>query len=334
MAGPSPKVLAALSGGVDSSVAAALVRDSGRTVVGVTLLMGGGDARAARAAADALGIEHVVVDAHEAFARRVVEPSRRARRAGLTPNPCVPCNERVKIGALLDLAGDLDAGLVVTGHYARVRGRTLMRGRDRDKDQSYMLFTLAGDRRLGRVDFPLGSLTKDRVRELARRLGLPNTDRPESQDLCFELRDAALERPGPIVDERGVRLGTHDGLGRYTVGQHRGVRVPGSDRLFVLALRPARNEVVVGPASALAFSTVRSTLEAWDGPPPVEPADVTARIRYRQRDLPATAVARDGTLVVTFRQARAAAAPGQALVCYEGERVKGGGWILSATSRP
>jgi len=337
-----------MSGGVDSSTAAALVKERGFEVVGATLKLwscdldpggpappgraccGEADIPDARAVAGVLGIEHHVVDGRAEFVRTVVHASRDVQAAGGTPNPCVLCNEHLKFGLLLDWAREQGASSVVTGHYARIdrTGRpTLLRGMDRSKDQSYFLFTLAGDARLKQIDFPLGGMTKVEVRERAAALGLRVADKDESQDLCFPVASRESDRPGDVVDGRGAVLGLHEGLSRYTVGQRKGIGVPGSRRLYVVGLRPEANQVVVGPREALMCGNVRVVGAVWSGPLPDGSVDVTARIRSRHDPAPARVMADGGDLLVEFAEPQMAVAPGQALVCYEGDRVLGGGWI-------
>lgn len=350
-------VVAAMSGGVDSTVAASMMRDAGHDVLGVTLrtwdceldpsparargrtCCGRADAADAVAAARALGIPHREVDARDVFLQEVIEPSREAQRRGLTPNPCILCNEHVKFGFLISLLGELDADRLVTGHYARLASRpgripALCRARDRSRDQAYVLFSLAGTERLARLDFPLGALRKDEVRRMASALDLPNALKPESQDLCFPVRDPGEDRPGEIVDVAGRVLGTHDGLSLYTLGQHRRLRVRGSEKVFVLALDPVRNLVVVGDEQGLMASGVVARLVSWDGDPPTRTMPVTTRIRYRQDPVEATASVSKGRILVRFGEPQRAVTPGQALVLYEGDRVLGGGWILSSAWPP
>jgi len=337
-----------MSGGVDSSTAAALMLERGHDVVGVTLKLwscdldpsgpaphgraccGEGDIPDARAVAGVLGIEHHVLDGRATFVERVVHAARDVQAAGGTPNPCVLCNEHLKFGLLLDWARTHGASLLVTGHYARI-DRTgapaLLRGVDRSKDQSYFLFTLAGGKRLAGIEFPLGGMTKASVRERAAALGLPVADKGESQDLCFPVASRASDRPGEIVDGQGAVLGRHRGLSRYTVGQRKGLGIPGAHRLYVVALRPGLNRLVVGPEEALLCGRVRVARVVWPGGPPDGPVRVQARIRYRHEPAPATVTPDGDALVVAFDAPQKAVTPGQALVCYDGERVLGGGWI-------
>jgi tRNA-specific 2-thiouridylase len=329
-------IVAAMSGGVDSSVAAALVKADGADVLGVSLRMHGCDLDPAyacrcdpqetRRVAEAIGIPHEVVDARAEFTTRVVQPARDEQARGRTPNPCVTCNQQVKFGLLLEWAVERGADALVTGHYARRQGTRLLAGRDRSKDQSYFLFTLAGDARLHRVGFPVGEMLKSEVRAEASRRGLPVARREESQDLCFPVRDRDSDRPGDIVDADGKVLGTHDGLSGYTVGQRRGIGVPAPARLYVLALDRERNRVVVGPGEALERHEVTAEIAAWAGPAGERHAQV--KVRYRQDPVPARVRISAGRIEACLERPVRAVTPGQALVCYDGELVLGGGWIV------
>ena len=339
-----------MSGGVDSSTAAAVMRDRGFEVLGVTLKLwscdldpggpappgraccGEADVPDARAVADVLGIEHQVLDGRAEFVRRVVHEARDVQASGRTPNPCVLCNEHLKFGMLLDWARERGASLLVTGHYARIdrtAGPALLRGVDPSKDQSYFLFTLAGGERLSLVDFPLGSMTKREVRRRAAALGLPVAHKDESQDLCFPVASRDSDRPGEVVDVQGRVVGRHEGLSRFTVGQRKGLAIPGSARTYVVELRPAENRVVIGSGDALLSTEVLVEDAVWAGGRPGGPVDVRARVRYRHEPVPARVEPEDGGLKVTFETPLRAVSPGQALVCYDGERVLGGGWIAS-----
>ncbi len=347
------RVLAAMSGGVDSSVAAAIMVARGHRVTGLTLSLwscdldptasdlrgrsccGGADTSAAREAARSLGIPHVVLDSRGHFLEDVVWRARDDQAAGLTPNPCILCNERIKFGFLLEWALGNCFTMLVTGHHARVdrghppAGPALLRGMDASKDQSYVLYTLAGDRRLDSIDFPVGAMTKREVREHARAIGLPNADKPDSQDLCFPKADRERDRPGRVVDLEGREVGTHRGISRVTVGQRRGLRVGGSGRLYVVAIHADRNEIVVGGLDDLLATRVHAVPVAWSGPlPGPEGVAVDARIRYRQDAAPGRARTEGGRLVVDMERPVRAVTPGQALVCYDGDRVLGGGTIV------
>lgn len=355
------RVVVAMSGGVDSSVAAALLKQAGYQVIGVTMEIWprdlGGEAvrgccglaavESARKVAHKLGIPHYVVNLREVFARYVIADFCEEYARGRTPNPCVRCNRYVKFDALLARARALEAGYLATGHYARIArdegsGRWLLkRGVDGRKDQSYFLYTLTQEQ-LQHILFPLGKLTKERVREIARELELPVADRAESQEVCFvpdndyhrflrSYMPGGL-REGPIVDQEGRVLGTHRGIAFYTVGQRRGLGVAAGKPLYVLAIDERRNAVVVGPESALYRPALVAgdlnwiAVETLDGPRRVQ-----ARIRYRHREAPATVTPYPGDRVlVRFATPQRAITPGQAVVFYDGEVVVGGGTILHA----
>jgi tRNA-specific 2-thiouridylase len=353
MNAPGPRVAVALSGGVDSSLAAArLVRD-GAAAFGITLRLrpdgpalpgrGETDVESARAAAARLGIPHHVVDARHDFDRHVLQPAWAEYDRGRTPNPCALCNRALKFGVLWEHAQALGAERLATGHYARlepgVDGRpVLCRGRDRRKDQSYFLFGLS-DEQLARTILPLGGLTKDEVREQARALGLPNADRPGSRDACFGTLDGSFAealrerfhgapRGGRLVDRRGAELGRHHGLHRFTVGQRQGLRLARGERLYVLALDGASGDVVVGTWDELLCDGVEASLVRWHARPTAWPAHLQAQTRYRQPVVAAEVreLAPD-RLAVRFAERVAGVAPGQAVVLYDGERVVGGAWI-------
>ena len=342
----------AMSGGVDSSVAAALLVEAGRDVFGVTMRLGLAEIAGrqccgeeevllARRVCDLLGIQHVVLDMAEVFDREVVRPFSDAYAAGLTPNPCVRCNERVKLGAFVERARRLGADELATGHYARVvreEGTSwLERAADATKDQSYFLYRVAPDV-LGRLSFPLGDLTKAEVRKRAHELGLPTAARRDSQEVCFADDHVALVAaahpeavtPGPILDESGRILGTHRGIARYTVGQRKGLGIGGPEGPYaVLALDTERRALVVGPPVRLERGEVRLADALWrlEGP-----ATVGAQIRYRARPAEATVTPRGpDALDVRFAAPVRGLAPGQSVVLYRGTRVVGGGVVTSAT---
>lgn len=359
-----------MSGGVDSSVAAALLVEQGYEVIGVMLRLWaepipptlGGVTEAvanrccslesvhdARGVADRLGIPFYVVNAEAPFKREVVDPFIASYAAGLTPNPCLACNRRIRFGFLLDYARSLGAACLATGHYARIRqdaaGRyQLWRGADLAKDQSYVLSVLT-QADLARVLFPVGEFAKPEVRALAAARGLPTASRADSQDLCFVadgdyrrfLADHAPEavRPGPILDRQGRQLGLHRGLAAYTIGQRSGLGIAAAQPLYVLALDVARNALIVGPASELGARRLRTGPVNWiAGQPPSGPIRVEAQIRYRTRPAAAQVTSLpDGSAEVAFDAAVRDAAPGQAVVFYDGEVCLGGGVIAQVSAQ-
>jgi tRNA-specific 2-thiouridylase len=357
------RVAMAMSGGVDSSVAALLLHRAGRELVGVSLQLhdraggtGGRFGRCcsprdfldARLVAERVGFPFYVLDFEEEFRRGVLEDFVREYAAGRTPLPCAHCNSRVKFGDLLRRAASLGCDQVATGHYARrdrdpATGRPrLLRGRDPSKDQSYFLFGLSAEQ-LDRALFPVGDLTKDSVRELAREARLPVAEKPESQDVCFldETGYAGFvekelgERrppPGEIVDRKGRVLGRHGGVHRYTVGQRRGLGLAGGAARYVVALRPETGQVVVGGAEDQTAGECRVAHPNWiGGVAPRRAIDATVRVRYRHPGVEATIEPHGaGAVRVRFRRPQRAVTPGQAAVFYHGDVVLGGGFIESA----
>jgi tRNA-specific 2-thiouridylase len=344
--------MVAMSGGVDSSVAAALLAEGEAEVVGVTLKLWGGEADAgccsvadvddARRVADQLGIEHHVFNFGRDFDREVVGPYVEAHRDGRTPNPCIECNRRVRFGSLYERMDALDCDVLVTGHHARVAGpagrRRLLRGRDRAKDQSYVLHMLSASQ-LDRIALPIGELTKDQVRVRAGELGLRTAAKPDSQDLCFvdgDYRDflgarfPAATRPGPIVDVAGTRVGEHRGTAGFTVGQRRGLGLAGPEPRYVLAVRPDTATIVVGPRQDLLADGCRLEDVSWvGGSAPADPV-VEVQIRYRSPAVPARLIVSGSGWEVWFDRPQEAVAPGQAGVLYRGDEVLGGGTIAAA----
>ncbi len=347
------RVLVAMSGGVDSSLAAALLHEAGHEVVGVTLHLwdaqGGEqvgrccapeDREDARRTCELLAVPHYVMDERAAFRRHVVDPFVDENLAGRTPIPCVHCNQQVKLARLWEIAQTFGASHVATGHYARLEhdgGRAqLLAGRDAGKDQSYFLFGVP-QTVLQRLVFPLGEMTKAETRQHAERLGLPNWNKPDSQELCF-IPDGDVQgfvdraRPaeraaGPVLDESGAVLGQHGGVAGFTIGQRRGVRIPGSAPRYVLRVVPEENAVVVGPAEQLLRSRLSATQASWVVDPPAEPFEGEVRIRYRQKPAAARIWARSDAFDVEFAEPQRAVAPGQAAVVYRGAAVVGGGFI-------
>jgi len=356
------RVLVAMSGGVDSGVAAALLAEQGHDVTGVTLrLWCHGHVPAApracctleaieqaRAVARRMGFPHFVVEAEEVFRARVLQPFLDDYAAGRTPYPCALCNQHLKFGDLLARMRTLGADRLATGHYARIEPRAggapaLLRALDAAKDQSYAL-ALTPRAALPHLVFPLGALTKAEVRAHGRRLGLEPWDRPESQDLCFvpdgdyagfiakQPGGTRGTTPGPFVDRDGRRLGTHRGIIHYTVGQRRGVGLTAAEPLYVLAVDAARNAVVVGPRAALeAPGLVTARIDWLADPPPAAGAGAVVKIRYNHAGAPATLHPRaGGACEARFAAPQAAVTPGQLAVFYDGERVLGGAAIERA----
>lgn len=347
------RVLVAMSGGVDSSAAAALLREAGHQLVGVTLHLWDAEGEQqvgrccapedrddARRTCEHLGIPHYVLDEREAFRKQVVDPFVADYEAGRTPIPCVSCNRTVKLTYLAEVARRFDATHIATGHYARLEraddGRLrLLRGRDADKDQSYFLFGLP-QRTLERLIFPLGDLTKPEVREAGRRLGIHNADKPESQELCFVPdgqvgafigRQGRPGRPGKIVDSRGSALGQHSGVVNFTRGQRRGLGLGGGGARYVLRIMPDTADVVVGEESELYDAHLRATHAHWIGERPNETFEGEVRIRYRHRGAPANITPTREGFEARFDEPQRAITPGQAAVVYRGDEVIGGGFI-------
>jgi tRNA-specific 2-thiouridylase len=350
-------VVAAMSGGVDSSVAAAVLADEGYQVVGVTLQLydygaatgrsgtccAGQDIHDARRVADALEIPHYVLDYESRFRESVIDDFADTYLRGETPVPCVRCNQTVKFRDLLGVARDLGADALATGHYVRRQdgagGPELLRGVDPARDQSYFLFATTAEQ-LDLLRFPLGGLDKDATRELARRFDLPVAAKADSQDICFvpngsyadvlaKLRPGAVE-PGDIVDENGRVLGRHEGIIHFTVGQRRGIGLGGGPPLYVLRLDAAARLVVVGPQERLACSRFDITEVNWLGEEaiPADGVSVAVKMRSTQDPVAATVFAGPGVGTgVELVVPQLGVAPGQACVIYDGERVLGGGWI-------
>ena len=346
-------VVVGMSGGVDSSVAAALLVEQGYQVIGITMNLAGSDSRCrslenaddARRVADRLGIHFQVANYKDLFREEVIEPFADAYLAGRTPIPCAVCNERFKFRRLLEEGRALGARAVATGHYARIDTdastgeRRLRRGQDSHKDQSYFLFRL-GPEQLRHTLFPLGDLTKSEVREKARSLGLPTAEKPESQEVCFapdadyarvveEIRAGGLPGEGEIVDREGAVLGRHAGVHRFTVGQRRGLGVGGTGRLYVTEVDAERNRVVVGGLDELFCAGAEIEGVSWvSGRPPPSPARALVQVRYRHAGAHARLeILANGELRAHFDEPVRAVAPGQAAVFYDGDAVLGGGWI-------
>jgi tRNA-specific 2-thiouridylase len=354
------RIVVAMSGGVDSSVAAALLRDEGHDVVGLSMqLYDQGeqadgrpafgscctidDLHDARRVATVLEIPHYIVNFERQFNEHVVAPFVEDYVSARTPIPCVRCNSQLKFSHLLERAQGFDAAAVATGHYARVEktqdGRyALKRGRDTEKDQSYFLFMLS-QTQLASASFPLGELSKHEVRRYATERKLPVADKPDSHEICFvpdndyaafvERRAPDAMRPGPITDNDGHVLGQHDGVHRFTVGQRKGLGISGPIPLYVVGMDARSHTVTVGPRAALYRTTLSASDVNWiAGYPPSGPCAVQAQIRHRHEASPARLSPHGpDAATVVFDEPQPAISPGQAVVFYDGDEVVGGGWI-------
>jgi len=345
------KVVVAMSGGVDSSVAAALLKKEGYQVIGITLQICPLDEQtpeedAARVASK-LGIPHHVMDFRDIFAQKVIADFCQEYRSGRTPNPCIRCNQYIKFGALLEKARELGADFVATGHHARTekdkaKGICLLKkGADHRKDQSYMLYSLTREQ-LCHTLLPIGNYTKAKVLEMSRELQLPIANKPESQDICFIpggdyasfLKDYVprAAKPGPVLDEQGSVLGTHRGIMFYTIGQRRGLSISAGKPLYVIAIEPERNAIVVGAKEqALGNELIASGLNWITIARLAQPITVKAKIRYRHHEAEATVTPiNEDRVHVKLTEPQMAITPGQAIVFYDGDIVVGGGTIESA----
>jgi tRNA-specific 2-thiouridylase len=339
-------VAVALSGGVDSSVAALLLKEAACEVIGIHLRLWNTpdfehQAHRAEDICRVLAIPYHEIDLQKEFESCVVDYFCREYGQGRTPNPCVVCNHYVKFGLLLDKALSLGANYLATGHYARVdhsrAGRRLLKATDTGRDQSYFLYTLTQEK-LGRVLFPLGERSKDEVRQTAKRTGLPIAAK-SSQDICFisrknygvflSQRFGAMS--GDIVDTQGKKLGQHRGIAFYTIGQRHGLGLASGKPLYVIRIEPESNRIVLGPEEELYSQKLTAHKLNWiSGTAPREPLTVRAKIRYKSKEAEATLFFRNGSVDVHFTQPQKAITPGQAVVFYNADEVLGGGIIDSA----
>lgn len=356
------RVVVAMSGGVDSSVAAALLKEEGYDVVGITLQLydhgvavqkkgaccAGQDIHDARRVAESLGIPHYVLDYESRFRDSVMEEFADSYIRGETPIPCVRCNQTVKFKDLLQTARDLGAACLATGHYVRQiqdgSSARMLRAVDDSRDQSYFLFATTPEQ-LAYLRFPLGAKLKDETRALAARYGLGVADKPDSQDICFvptgnyasvieRLRPGAAE-PGEIVHLDGRVLGAHKGIIHYTIGQRRGLGIGVGEPLYVIRLDPDTRRVIVGPHEALLVHALGLREVNWLGDTPISAEGIAVDVKVRSTQ-PAEAarvfIDRNGGAKVVFATLAAGVSPGQACVFYDGERVLGGGWIATTQS--
>jgi tRNA-specific 2-thiouridylase len=354
--GNRKRVVVAMSGGVDSSVAAALLLEQGYEVVGLMLRLwaeqGGAANRCctpdavadARRVADVLGIPFYVRDYKDTFKQTVVDFFIEGYAQGVTPNPCVVCNRDIRFDKLLKEALSLGRDYLATGHYARVQpGQDgqfrLLKGLDPTKDQSYVLYTLTQER-LAHVLLPLGSYTKSEIRHIAAAKQLPVFNRPDSQDLCFlgngdyraflQRRAPQIAQPGPIVNTQGQVLGQHQGLAFYTIGQRKGLGIAAAEPLYVLQLDTLTNSLIVGAAAELGQTELSAGQVTYiSGYPPHEPVAVTAKIRYKAKEIEARLTPLDATHAhLTFTTPLRDITPGQSVVFYVGDQLLGGGVIV------
>jgi len=338
------RVAVAMSGGVDSSVAAALLKQAGYEISGIYMHLWSDHnlpptLSELEHTCQLLDIPLYWLDLKAEFRRLVIDYFCREYGQGKTPNPCIACNQHVKFGLLLEKALEMGVEYLATGHYVRIEstpdGYRLLKAVDITKDQSYFLYTL-GQGQLGHLLSPLGELSKEEVRNLAAELGLPTSSRHDSQDVCFissnDYRSFIAEhvslQSGEIVDITGKVLGKHDGLARYTVGQRQGLGLASNEQLYVLELDAASNRLVVGTKGQTLHNALIASELSWvSGKAPAEPMNVTAKVRYKAAEAAAKLHLKDGLAEVRFVESQSAIAPGQSVVFYQGDVVLGGGII-------
>lgn len=361
------KVLVAMSGGVDSSVAAATLKEEGYQVIGATMQIwpldeqadcadrlgsgtGTGAIEDAKKVASKLAIPHYVLNLRNIFRQKVITEFCREYSLGRTPNPCISCNKHIKFGVLLEKAGELGADIIATGHYARIEKNSdnsrylLKKGVDQRKEQSYWLYSL-NQEQLRHSMLPIGNLTKERVREIAGELQLPVSARPESQEICFipdndypkflKERIPEAAKPGPILDKEGTILGEHKGILFYTIGQRRGLGISAREPRYVIAVSLEKNAIMVGSRQELYGSELVAFRLNWIAiDKPRQPLTVSAKIRYLHQEAEAVVTPVDEDRVrVKFHQPQLAITPGQAIVFYHGDTVVGGGVIERTINR-
>ncbi len=338
------KVMTALSGGVDSTVAAAILKQAGHHVFGATLHLTGTLQPDAQLAAEALNIPFCSFDERNVFEKKIITAFADSYIQGKTPNPCILCNSLIKFGLLLDHALSMGQDAIATGHYAKIQrdsgsGRMLLlRAKDQSKDQTYMLYLLT-QAQLEKTMFPLGDLTKKEIRDMAEELHLPNASKPDSQDICFvpdgdyigflERRQNIPFSQGHFIDENGQILGIHQGIIRYTIGQRKGLGIALGQPAFVLEKNAQNNTVTLGSEDRLFTRQVIAKDVNWIACNPIDGLSVTAKTRYSHKESEAVLhLVDNGKVMAEFSEPQRAAAPGQAMVFYNGDVVIGGGTII------
>lgn len=334
------RIMVGLSGGVDSAVAAYLLKEQGYDVAGATFRMideGWDGAKDAKAVADFLGIPHYIFDFRDIFKEKVLDNFVEEYRLGRTPNPCVRCNKFIKFPAFLEKAEELGYDLISTGHYARTDGENIYRAKNLAKDQSYVMYNLTKEL-IPHIRFPLAEMSKDEIREIARRAGISVANKPDSQDICFipdgdtqgYIEQKIGEMPaGDFVDSVGNVLGKHRGICRYTIGQRKGLGLSLPSPLYVGKIDPEENKITLVENGDLFVNRLIVKDFNWIDGAPDMPLNVTCKIRYAQNAAPAVAgtFMRDDMAVIVFNEPQRAVTPGQSAVIYDGERLLGGGII-------